>query len=174
MGYMIEGGGSKTMDKSKSWLEHHPEATKTLLNLLTDVIVEYLEMQVKAGAQLLQVFESSAEHLSKDQFLTVALPHLRDIRQKLLANLERQKIDPVPMVRINYILKITVFTLVLFQTLFAKGGGHSLKEQSELGYEVIGIDWTVNPLEARAAVGPNVTLQGNLDPQDLYKSPVCV
>lgn len=60
----------------------------------------------------------------------------------------------------------------LFQTLFAKGGGHSLAEQAALGYEVIGIDWTVDPLVAREAVGPNVTLQGNLDPQDLYKSPV--
>lgn len=57
------------------------------------------------------------------------------------------------------------------QTLFAKGAGHSLKEQSELGYDVIGLDWTVDPIEARNLVGPNITLQGNLDPQDMYRNP---
>lgn len=154
MGYMIEGGGSKTMEKSKGWLKDHPEATKQLLDLLTDVIVEYLEMQVLAGAQLLQVFESSAEHLSKEQFLEIALPQLKAIREKLLSRLAEINIPAVPM------------------TLFAKGGGQSLTEQAALGYEVIGVDWTVDPVTAREAVGPNVTLQGNLDPQDLYKSPV--
>lgn len=58
------------------------------------------------------------------------------------------------------------------QTVFAKGGGHSLDIQSTLGYETIGLDWTVDPVEARKIVGENITLQGNLDPQDLYKSPV--
>lgn len=47
-----------------------------------------------------------------------------------------------------------------------------MTEQAALGYEVIGVDWTVDPLVAREAVGNNVTLQGNLDPQDLYKPPV--
>lgn len=57
------------------------------------------------------------------------------------------------------------------QTVFAKGAGHSLTEQAALGYEVISLDWTVDPEEARKQVGPNITLQGNLDPQDLYKTP---
>lgn len=98
MGYMIEGGGSKTMSKAKSWINEHSSATQELLALLTDVIVEYLEMQVRAGAQLLQVFESSAEHLTKQEFLQVALPYLRDIRTKLLANLKAKNIPAVPMV----------------------------------------------------------------------------
>lgn len=59
-----------------------------------------------------------------------------------------------------------------FQTVFAKGGGSSLDVQAQLGYETIGLDWTVDPVEARKIVGSNITLQGNLDPQDLYKSPV--
>lgn len=59
------------------------------------------------------------------------------------------------------------------QTVFAKGGGHSLDVQAQLGYETIGLDWTVDPIEARKIVGENITLQGNLDPQDLYKSKVC-
>lgn len=151
MGYMIEGGGSKTMAKSKAWITDYPTETKTLLTLLTDTIVDYLVMQVKAGAQILQIFESSAEHLSKEQFIEVAMPYLKDIRVKLLNKLKAQGIESVPL------------------TIFAKGAMHSLPEMAALGYDVIGLDWTIDPTEARKLVGPNVTLQGNLDPQDLYK-----
>lgn len=112
MGYMIEGGGSKTMEKSKKWLTDHPAASKQLLDMLTDVIVEYLEMQINAGAQLLQVFESSAEHLSKDQFLEIAVPQLKAIRVKLLARLAEKNIAPVPMVRrlLRLINKLTILS----------------------------------------------------------------
>ncbi|EAT41685.1 AAEL006693-PA [Aedes aegypti] len=153
MGYMIEGGGSKTMSKAKAWLENYPEASTKLLNLLTDQIVDYLLMQVKAGAQILQVFESSAEHLSKEQYLNIALPYLKRIRDDLHKKFDEEGVTPVPM------------------TLFSKGAMHSLTEQAQTGYDVIGLDWTIDPEEARKLAGPNVTLQGNLDPQDMYKSP---
>jgi uroporphyrinogen decarboxylase len=65
---MIEGGGSKTMSKAKKWLYKYPEESKKLLQLLTDVIVKYLIEQVKAGAQMLQVFESNAEYLNLELF----------------------------------------------------------------------------------------------------------
>ena len=55
MSYMIEGGGSKTQSKAKKWLYQHPEASHKLLTLLTQVCVEYLVEQVRAGAQMLQV-----------------------------------------------------------------------------------------------------------------------
>lgn len=103
---------------------------------------------------MLQVFESSADYISKDEFHLVSLPYCKKIRDQLHERLTVQGIEPVPMV------------------MYAKGGGHSLKEQSELGYEVIGLDWTIDPVDARKIVGTNVTLQGNLDPQDLYKSAV--
>lgn len=154
MGYMIEGGGSKTMSKAKAWLSDYPEESAKLLETLTSVIVDYFVMQVKAGAQMLQVFESSAEHLSKEQFLTISIPYVKSIRVQLEKKLKDEGIETVPMV------------------IFAKGGGHSLAEQAQLGYAVIGLDWTVDPEEARKQVGPNITLQGNLDPQDLYKTPV--
>lgn len=150
---MIEGGGSPTMSKAKAWLTDHPKETQELLTLLTNTIVDYLVMQVKAGAQLIQVFESSAEHLSKDVFNSICIPHLREIQAELRKKLINDGIEPVPM------------------TIFAKGAGHSLAEMSSLGYEVIGVDWTVDPIEARKQVGPNITLQGNLDPQDMYKTP---
>jgi uroporphyrinogen decarboxylase len=63
MSYMIEGGGSKTLAKSKRWLYQHPEDSHKLLKIITDVNVEYLVGQVRAGAQMLQVFESHAEFL---------------------------------------------------------------------------------------------------------------
>ncbi|XP_075168819.1 uroporphyrinogen decarboxylase isoform X2 [Haematobia irritans] len=153
MGYMIEGGGSKTMSKAKAWLSDYTEDAKKLLAMLTSSVVDYLEMQVKAGAQMLQVFESSAEHLTKEDFLKWCMPYLKEINDKLKQRLTEQNIPLVPM------------------TVFAKGAGHSLAEQATLGYEVISLDWTVDPVEARKIVGPNITLQGNLDPQDLYKSP---
>lgn len=151
MGYMIEGGGSKTMAKSRDWLKNHSEESRTLLNLLTAVIVDYLVMQVKAGAQILQVFESSAEFITKEEFLEFAMPTLKEIRVKVQEKLIKEGVAVVPMV------------------IFAKGAMHSLAEMVDLGYDVIGLDWTIDPVEARKIVGPNVTLQGNLDPQDLYK-----
>lgn len=154
MGYMIEGGGSKTMSKAKQWLADHSKESHELLALLTNVIVDYFEMQVKAGAQMLQVFESSADYISKEQFAEVSLPYVRQIRDRLRERLQQQSIEPVPMV------------------IFAKGGSHSLAEQSQLGYEVIGLDWSVDPIKARQEVGPNVTLQGNLHPEDMYKPAV--
>ncbi|XP_058979583.1 uroporphyrinogen decarboxylase-like isoform X1 [Musca domestica] len=153
MGYMIEGGGSKTMSKAKAWLKNYTDDSKKLLDMLASSIVDYLEMQVKAGAQMVQVFESSAEHLSKEEFLTWCAPYLKDIASKLKQRLSEQNIPLVPM------------------TIFAKGAGHSLAEQATFGYDVISLDWTVDPEEARKQVGPNITLQGNLDPQDLYKTP---
>lgn len=146
MGYMIEGGGSATMSKAKKWLTEYNEATHKLLSLLTGVIVDYFEMQVKAGAQMLQVFESSADHIDKEQFAEVSLPYVRNIRDQLRKRLQDQSIESIPMV------------------YYAKGGGHSLSEQAACGYEVIGLDYSIDPTEARKAVGQNVTLQGNLDP----------
>lgn len=147
---MIEGGGSKTMSKAKQWLSEHNETCHKLLTLLSDVIVEYFEMQVKAGAQVIQLFESSADYIDKKTFVEVSLPYVRKIRDKLRKRLQDQSFEPVPMI------------------LFAKGGEHSLAEQAQCGYEVIGVDYNMDPIEARKAVGSNVTLQGNLNPADMY------
>ncbi|GBP33171.1 Uroporphyrinogen decarboxylase [Eumeta japonica] len=153
MGYMIEGGGSKSMAKTKEWLQNYSSDVHHLLSLLARVIIDYLVMQVESGAQLLQVFESSAEHLTREQFDEFSAPYVREIRQEVKRKLKEKNIFPVPM------------------TIFAKGAGHSLDIQAKLGYNVIGLDWTIDPKEARKIVGEDITLQGNLDPQDLYKSP---
>lgn len=102
MSYMIEGGGSKTLSKSKKWLYTNPEASHKLLQLLTDVNVDYLVGQVKAGAQMLQVFESHAEHLGSDLFNTFCLPYLTQICSKVKAKLSSEDIEAVPMVKITH------------------------------------------------------------------------
>jgi len=146
MSYMIEGGGSKTMSKSKAWLYRYPSESHKLLQILTDVIVDYLIGQAQSGAQLLQVFESHAEYLNADLFQEFAYPYLKQIHDRV-----REKIpSDVPM------------------CVFPKGGHFALEKLSQSGYDIIGIDWTVSPEDARAKVGPNITVQGNMDPCALY------
>ena len=97
MSYMIEGGGSKTHSKSKKWLYQQPEASKKLLKILTDVNVEYLVEQVRAGAQLLQVFESNAEYLGLREFTKFVLPTLCDINKRVKERLVEEGLQQVPM-----------------------------------------------------------------------------
>lgn len=150
MAYMIEGKGSKTMSNAKGWLYKHPEASHKLLKIITDATVSYLVGQAKAGAQLLQVFESHAEHLGPNLFQEFSLPYLKQICDEVKERVLKLGLKDIPM------------------TVFPKGGHYALKDLAALKYEVIGIDWTVDPVLARKIVGPNKTLQGNLDPCALY------
>ncbi|CAG0885195.1 unnamed protein product [Darwinula stevensoni] len=147
MSYMIEGGGSKTWSKPKRWLYAHPEESKLLLDKITELTIQYLVNQVRAGAQALQVFESHADFLNRDLFLKYSLPYLARISHEVKKQLGD---DAVPMI------------------VFPKGAHYALKELGKLNYDVVGIDWTVDPAVAREQIGPNVTLQGNLDPCALY------
>jgi len=146
MSYMIEGGGSKTMSKSKAWLYAYPKESHKLLQILTDVIVDFLIGQVKAGAQMLQVFESHAEYLGPALFDEFALPYIKQIQQRV-----RARVD-VPM------------------CVFPKGGHFALESLKTAGYDIVGLDWTIKPEDARAKVGADITVQGNMDPCALYGS----
>ncbi|KAI4454660.1 methyltetrahydrofolate:homocysteine methyltransferase related [Holotrichia oblita] len=151
MGYMIEGGGSKTYSRSKRWLYSHETEAHQLLTILTNVIIDYLILQVKAGAQLLQVFESSAEFLNEYLFDTFCMPYLRRIVSEVKTKIVELNLN-IPMI------------------LFAKGSHYSLEKQKSLGYDVMGIDWTISPKTVRQILGDQV-VQGNLDPCALYSSP---
>ncbi|XP_051553038.1 uroporphyrinogen decarboxylase-like isoform X2 [Myxocyprinus asiaticus] len=150
MSYMIEGGGSTTHSKAKRWLYRYPEASHKLLSQLTDVIVEYLLGQVKAGAQALQVFESHTGCLGPVEFKEFSLPYLRDIVCRVKNKIKESGLDNVPMI------------------VFAKDGHYGLEDLSESGYEVVGLDWTIDPSSARVRTGGKVSLQGNMDPCSLY------
>ncbi|XP_070563545.1 uroporphyrinogen decarboxylase-like [Ptychodera flava] len=152
MAYSIEGAGSTTFSKSKAWLYTQPEASHQFLQLITDVTVDYLVGQVLAGAQLLQLFESHAGILGYDLFCKYSLSYLKQIAEKVKEKLRAKSVDPVPMI------------------VFAKGAHYALKELSQSGYDVVGIDWTVQPTLARQQVGDSVSVQGNLDPCAIYSS----
>ena len=169
MMYMIEGGGSKTLQKSKTWLFKYPDESKALLRRLADVCVEFLVGQVKAGAQvvsftsfcgtllthtfvyypqLLQIFDSNAGDLSPYDFETFSIPVLRQMSSGVRDRLASLGIAQVPL------------------TLFAKGASPSLA--ARCGYDVIGLSWTQDPLDVVNNHGVDAALQGNLDPTVLY------
>lgn len=146
--YMIEGSGSKSFSRARSWLYRHPDELVGLLDRLADVSIEYLDMQIRAGANLLQVFDSWAGMLGPREFERFALPTLQRIRREI-----GQRHPDVPVV------------------VFAKGAHYALNDLAEAGFNVVSLDWTMDPRQARKEVGPNVALQGNLDPALLYAEP---
>lgn len=148
MAYMIEGGGSKAFKTARRWLYQYPESSQQLLQRITDVLVDYLIGQVDAGAQMLQVFDSWAGLLGPRTFRTIALPYLKQIASRV-----KTAHPDVPLV------------------VFAKGAHYALDDLAETDYDVISLDWTMDPEDAREIVGERAVLQGNLDPCALYAEP---
>lgn len=150
MKFMIDGGSTAPLPKARKWLRKYPEASRELLELLKDKIVDYLVEQVKAGAQILQVFDSCAGELGPDQFNTFALPYLKDIAYRTRERITEANLEQVPLV------------------VFAKDAHFALEDLANSGYDVVSLDWTIKPTHARRVMGNNITLQGNLDPTLLY------
>ncbi|KAJ3028103.1 hypothetical protein HK097_006030, partial [Rhizophlyctis rosea] len=159
MAYMIEGGGSRTLSKAKSWLFNHPEESKQLLQRVTDVCVDFLVGQVKAGAQLLQVFDSWGGELSPHQFSQFSLPYLLQIPPRVRAALK--KLDPTGK---THQIPIVCFARNAHYALEA------LSDRSQSDYDILSLDWTLDPKEAKRRTGGRVVLQGNADPAVLYAS----
>ena len=143
--YMVEGKGSKTFDKAKQFCFTQPALAHQLLQKITDVTIEYLIAQVKAGADCVQVFDSWSGMLSPDDFSIFALPYLKQIADAL-----------------------SPFFPVI---LFPKGSWYALKQLSETSASAIGVDWTITPAFAREQTSGKITLQGNFDPSKLLMSP---
>ncbi|HWJ90161.1 MAG TPA: uroporphyrinogen decarboxylase family protein, partial [Flavisolibacter sp.] len=139
--YMIEGKGSKTWDKAKQFAYTDAPNAHRLLQKITDITIDYLKAQVKAGADTVQLFDSWAGSLSPADFRTFAQPYLLQIADALK--------DDAPVI------------------LFPKGSWYALKELSQTSASGIGIDWSIDPVMARSLSGNNITLQGNFDPAKL-------
>lgn len=151
--YMVEGGGSKMFIETKTWIYKHPEATEKLLQKIAEVCVEHLALQVQAGAQLVQVFDSWAAELSPASFRRFSQPFLEFISKTLPLKIKTLGLDPVPMI------------------VFAKGAWHSLDSLCNIGYQVVGLDWLQDPSEAIKLRGSRpIVFQGNADPGVLYGS----
>lgn len=139
--YMIEGGGSKTFSKAKQFLYTHPELAHQLLEKITLSSINYLKGQVSAGADLLQIFDSWAGVLSEKMYYEFSLKYISMICDALS-----------PLVPV---------------TVFAKDAHYAIAKIAETKCSAIGLDWTIDPLNARKETG-NKTLQGNADPCLLY------
>ncbi|MFN8284017.1 MAG: uroporphyrinogen decarboxylase [Chitinophagales bacterium] len=138
--YMIEGKGSKTFSEAKKMLYTNPVLSHQLLDKITTSTIAYLKEQIKSGADIVQVFDSWAGVLSKQQYIEFALPYM----QRIAAS-----ITEVPVI------------------LFAKDAHYILAEFAATHCSVIGLDWTIEPQKARSEA-PTKCLQGNLDPCVLY------
>jgi len=143
--YMVEGKGSKTFDMVKTFCYTQPDLAHRLLQMLTDTTIAYLKQQVKAGADVIQLFDSWGGLLSPDDFEIFSLKYMRQIIQALR--------NDVPSI------------------LFAKGAWGSIPEMVGTGAACIGLDWCIRPETARKLAGTGITLQGNLDPARLL-SPI--
>ncbi|MCG7857426.1 uroporphyrinogen decarboxylase [Flavihumibacter sediminis] len=139
--YMVQGKGSKTFDEAKAFCYTQPETAHRLLQMITDTTIAYLKGQVKAGADIIQIFDSWGGLLSPADFETYSLQYIRQIVAALK--------DEVPTI------------------IFAKGAWFALEEMAATGAHGLGIDWCIIPKLARQFAGPDVTLQGNFDPAKL-------
>ncbi len=145
--YMIEGGSSKDFREAKQFLYNHPTDMHLLLEKLTVVIVDYLNAQITAGAQAVQIFDTWGGLLTSAAYQEFSLKYMRKIIKKLRRQSEGRA---VPVI------------------IFTKGGGQWLELQAESGATALGLDWSTEIGRARGRVGTKVALQGNLDPSILY------
>ncbi len=142
--YIIEGGGSKNYVCTKSMMYKEPETWHLLMEKLTDMVITYLNSQIKAGAQAVQVFDSWVGCLSPSDYKEFILPH----QKRLMAGIDKS----VPHIH------------------FAFGASHLLKYVKEAGGDVIGLDWRIDIDEAWKIINYEAGVQGNLDPVALYGS----
>ncbi|MGB8338147.1 MAG: uroporphyrinogen decarboxylase [Burkholderiales bacterium] len=145
--YMIEGGSSDDFRRVKTMLYQRPDLLHHILDINTRSVIAYLNAQIDAGAQAVQVFDTWGGVLSHAAFHEFSLPYLK----KIADSLTREKN--------GRIVPCIVFT---------KGGGLWLENLASIGFDAVGIDWTINIADARKRVGERVALQGNLDPAVLF------
>jgi len=149
--YMVEGGGTKMFKQTKTWIFRYPEQSKKLLQKIAVLCTEYLALQVKAGAQIVQVFDSWAGELAPASFAEFSMPYLKYICDHLPNKLKELGEERVPMV------------------VFAKGAWYALEDLCKTNYDVVGLDWLHAPEEAYAVARKHgKVVQGNADPGVLY------
>ena len=139
--YMTEGEGSKTFSKAKRILYSNPALAHKLLDQITNVTIEYLKLQIAAGVDIVQVFDSWAGVLDQSTYSEFGTKYVSRICKA---------INEVPV------------------TVFAKGAYYAREELSRLDCQTIGLDWNMDIEESRKIIGMDKTLQGNLDPCVLY------
>jgi len=137
--YLVDGGPSKSFDKTKSLMYGDPTLWHALLSRLTDITITFLQVQVEAGVAAVQLFDSWAGSVSPEDYRRSVLPHSKRIFDALAGS-------GVPRLH------------------FGVSTGELLGMMGEAGADVVGVDWRVPLDEAVRRVEPGKALQGNLDP----------
>ena len=146
--YMTEGGGSKNYIHTKKLMYEDPQAWHAMLSLISRGLVKYLNAQVEAGAQALQLFDSWIGCLGPEDYREFVLPHTREVIQGIKSG--------VPVIH------------------FGTGTATLLELLSEAGGDVIGLDWRVPLDQGWKRVGLNRSIMGNLDPVVLFSTPAVI
>ena len=148
--YMVEGASSRDFARVKTMAFNQPELMHQLLLVLADSVTDYLRCQIESGAQVVQIFDTWGGALSSGAYREFSLQYM----QRIIAGLPREHEGRrVPVI------------------LFTKNGGLWLESMAETGADCLGLDWTVDIGSARAFVGDQVALQGNMVPALLRASP---
>ncbi len=136
--YMIEGGGSKSFAEIKGMAFREPEMLHALLDKLASTISAYLLYQIESGAQVVQLFDTWAGELNRQDYEEFALPYTQKIFDSIGGRVPR--------------------------ILYLNGSANLLKSMCNSGADVLSVDWRISMTEARRLTGDRVALQGNLDP----------
>lgn len=151
--YMVEGGSSKDFRRTKALIYDQPDLAHILIDKLVDSVADYLNAQIDAGAQAVQIFDSWGGALSHEAYVEFSLIPM----QRIIAKLKRASEGrAVPVI------------------VFTKGGGQWLEAMVDSGADALGLDWTTDIGLARQRVGARVALQGNMDPSMLYASTAAI
>jgi len=137
--YLIEGSGSRHYIETKRLMYHHAAAWHRLLEKLTEMTIAYLRAQIKAGAQVVQLFDSWVGCLAPDDYCTYVLPHTKRA-------IDGVRDTGVPVIH------------------FATGAAALLGAMRQAGGDVIGVDWRLPLDDAWRCLGDDIGIQGNLDP----------
>ena len=144
--YMVEGSGSRDFSILKRMLHREPDLLRALLRTLTEMTIGYLDAQIEAGAQAVQIFDTWAGLLSPSEYGEWVLPSHQQI-------VERVTREGAPII------------------LYVKNGGQVVDPMVDSGADVISLDWRVPLGEVARRYGDRISLQGNLDPCALTASP---
>jgi uroporphyrinogen decarboxylase len=148
--YMIEGGGSDDFRHVKTMMYSRPDLLHRILDVNARAVTEYLNAQIAAGAQAVQLFDTWGGSLAHGAYQEFSLSYARQVLHRV-TRVREERVVP--------------------RILFTKGGGQWLEDMAGSGADALGIDWQTSLAVARRQVGDKVALQGNLDPHVLFAPP---
>lgn len=149
--YVVEGASSTIYKNIKSMMFTAPDLLDGLLSHLADQIAEYAIYQASSGADCIMMFDSWGGQLPPKDWDKWSRPYVERIVKKFKAVHPRTPL-----------------------TLYANGSGGLIERMGATGVDVVGLDWTLDMADARQRLGPNVAVQGNVDPVVLFGSQAAI